>query len=63
MEGKVKHIKKEDLKHSSSQVKARATADPSDWSTAVKSWIKEFQEERREEATGTFDSLFTDSNA
>jgi hypothetical protein len=63
MEGKVKHIKKEDLKNPSSEVEARATAVPGDGSTVVKSWIKEFQAERREETTGTFDSLFTDSNA
>jgi hypothetical protein len=63
MDGKVKHIKKKDRNGSSSQGDAPAGTDPRDWSTVVKSWVKEFQEERRDETPGTFDSLFSDSKA
>ena len=61
MKGKVKVIKKEDRQGSPPPLEAEATPDPKEWSTAVKSWVKEFQEDRREVSTEAFDSLFSDS--
>jgi hypothetical protein len=61
MKAKVKLIKKEDRNGPSSPVEAEASADPKEWSTAVKSWVKEFQEDRREGSLEAFDSLFSDS--
>jgi hypothetical protein len=61
MKAKVKLIKKEDRNGPASPVKAEASADPKEWSTAVKSWVKEFQKERRDGLLGAFDNLFSDS--
>jgi hypothetical protein len=57
---KVKVIKKEDRNGPVAPVEAEAGADPKEWSTAVKSWVKEFQQDRREELLEPFDSLFSD---
>lgn len=48
MTAKVKLIKKEDRNGPVSPVEAEAGADPKEWSTAVKSWVKEFQDDRRD---------------
>ncbi len=61
MKAKVKLIKKEDRNGAVSPVEAEATADPKEWSTAVKSWVKEFKQDRQEESLEAFDSLFDDS--
>jgi hypothetical protein len=61
MKPKVKLIKKEDRNGSASPVEAEASADPKEWSTAVKSWVKEFQKDRRDGSHEAFDSLFSDS--
>jgi hypothetical protein len=38
------------------------SADPSKWSTAVRSWVTEFQDrDRGAEATPAFDSLFKEA--
>ena len=38
------------------------SADPNKWSTAVRSWVTDFQErDRSPEATPAFDSLFKDA--
>jgi thioredoxin-like negative regulator of GroEL len=60
MKAKVKLIKKEDRNGSPPVVEAEATADPKDWSTAVKSWVTEFQKDRQTESLEAFDSLFSD---
>ena len=60
MKAKVKLIKKEDRNSPASPVVSEASADPKEWSTAVKSWVKEFQEDRREGSLEAFDSLFSD---
>ena len=60
MKAKVKLIKKVDRHGPSPPVEAEASADPKDWSTAVKSWVKEFQEDRRDGSLEAFDSLFSD---
>jgi hypothetical protein len=61
MKAKVKLIKKEDRSGPASPVEAEASADPKEWSTAVKSWVKEFQKDQRDGSLEAFDSLFSDS--
>jgi hypothetical protein len=61
MTAKVRLIKKEDRNGPVSPCEAEASADPKEWSTAVKSWVKEFQEDRRDGSLEAFDSLFGDS--
>ena len=61
MNPKVKLIKKEDRIGPDALDKGEASADPKEWSTAVKSWVKEFQKERRDGTLEAFDSLFSDS--
>lgn len=61
MKAKVKLIKKEDRNGPASPVEAEVIPDPKEWSTAVKSWVKEFQQDRRDESFEAFDSLFSDS--
>ena len=61
MKTKIKLIKKEDRNGPASPLEGDASADPKEWSTAVKSWVKEFQKERRDESLEAFDSLFSDS--
>jgi hypothetical protein len=60
MKAKVKLIKKEDRNGTPPAVEPVVTADPKDWSTAVKSWVTEFQKDRQTESLEAFDSLFTD---
>ena len=38
-------------------------ANPNRWSTAVRSWVSEFQQRGRTELTPAFDSLFKDALA
>jgi hypothetical protein len=61
MKAKVKLIKKGDRNVPASSVEAEASADPKEWSTAVKTWVKEFQRDRRDESLEALDSLFTES--
>lgn len=61
MKAKVKLIKKEDRNGPAPPFEADASADPKEWSTAVKSWVKEFQDDRRDGSLEAFDSLFGDS--
>jgi len=60
MKAKIKLIKKEDRNGTPPAVEPAATADPKDWSTAVKSWVTEFQKDRQTESLEAFDSLFSD---
>lgn len=61
MKAKVKLIKKEDRTGEASPVEPEALVDPREWSTAVKSWVREFKQDRRDESLEAFDSLFEDS--
>jgi hypothetical protein len=61
MKAKVRLIKKEDRSGPASPAERDGTAHPKEWSTAVKSWVKEFQKDRRDESFEAFDSLFSDS--
>lgn len=61
MNAKVKLIKKEDRNGPAAPVETEASADPKEWSTAVKSWVKEFQKDRPDGSTEAFDNLFSDS--
>ena len=63
MESKIKLIKKDDRNPSASSDEAQASPDPREWSTAVKSWVKEFQEGQRDASSEAFDSLFSDSTS
>ena len=61
MQAKVKLIKKEDRNGPASPVEPDASANPREWSTAVKSWVREFKQDRHEESLEAFDSLFDNS--
>jgi len=61
MKAKVKLIKKEDRNGSAPPIESEASSDPKEWSTAVKSWVKEFQEDRPDGSHDAFDNLFSDS--
>lgn len=61
MKAKVKLIKKQDRNDPAAPVEAEASVDPKEWSTAVKSWVKEFQDDRREGSLDAFDSVFGES--
>ena len=43
------------------QASVESAADPNRWSTAVRSWVVEFQERDRDESLPAFDSLFKDA--
>ena len=60
MNEKIKVIKKEDRNAPATPVELEASADPREWSTAVKSWVKEFKQDQRDESLGAFNSLFED---
>ena len=38
--------------------KIESAVGPARWSTAVQSWVSEFQKHRREDSLAAFDSLF-----
>lgn len=63
MKAKVKLIKKEDRHGAVPSVEPEAAADPREWSTAVKSWVSEFQKDRRDESLEAFDKLFNDQTS
>ncbi len=60
MKAKVRLIKKVDRNGPVSPVEAEVTADPKEWSTAVKSWVKEFQDDRPDGSPEPFNNLFDD---
>lgn len=60
MKTKVKLIKKDDRNAPEAPVMPEASPDPREWSTAVKSWVAEFKQDRRDESQGAFESLFDD---
>ncbi len=58
----VKLIKNGERKDPETQAEAESAADPNRWSTAVRSWVVEFQErDRSGESVPGFDSLFKDA--
>jgi alpha-mannosidase len=57
-ESSVKLIKKEERKGPEPHAAVKRAVDPNRWSTAVKSWVSEFQKHRRGESLPAFDSLF-----
>jgi hypothetical protein len=63
MKAKVRLIKRENRTAPTAPAETEASADPREWSTAVKSWVKDFQKDRRDESLEGFDSLFSDSTA
>ena len=54
----VKLIKKEKPKDPEIRPEVESATDPNRWSTAVRSWVSEFQQHRRSESLPAFDSLF-----
>lgn len=58
---KVKLIKKDDRTVSAPTVEPEASPDPREWSTVVKSWVKEFEQDRCDESLVAFENLFGDS--
>jgi hypothetical protein len=57
-EPSVKLVKKEQRKGSELQAEVECAVDLNRWSTAVQSWVREFQTHRRGESLPAFDSLF-----
>ncbi|MGZ5435864.1 MAG: hypothetical protein ACXWID_03065 [Pyrinomonadaceae bacterium] len=43
------------------QAPVQPATNPNSWSTAVRSWVVEFQQRDRNEVTPAFDSLFKDA--
>jgi hypothetical protein len=60
----VKVIKNGEGKNPAIQAEAESAADPNRWSTAVRSWVVEFQERDRSPDTSglpAFDTVFKDA--
>jgi hypothetical protein len=57
----VKVIKNGERKEPDIQAEVESAAGPNRWSTAVRSWVVEFQERDRSESLPAFDSLFKDA--
>lgn len=57
----IKLIKNWKRKAPETWAKAKAAAGPNSWSTAVRSWVVEFQERDRGKPLPAFDSLFKDA--
>jgi hypothetical protein len=57
----VKVIKSLERKDLEIQAEVESAAGPNRWSTAVRSWVVEFQERDRSESPPAFDSLFKDA--
>ena len=57
----IKLIKNFDRKHRKIKIAVELAVNPNRWSTAVRSWIVEFQERDRTESLPAFDSLFKDT--
>jgi hypothetical protein len=57
-EPSLKLVKKEERKGLEPQAEVERAVDPNRWSTAVQSWVREFQKRRRDESLPAFDSLF-----
>ena len=57
----VKIIKNVERKDAEIPAGIESAVDPNRWSTAVRSWVVEFQERDRRESTPAFDSLFKDA--
>jgi hypothetical protein len=60
MQPKVKLIKKADRDAIVPSLEPRATPDAKEWSTAVKSWVVEFQKDKEIDSLEAFDSLFAE---
>lgn len=54
----VKLIKKEKPEDREVQTEVEFADNPNRWSKAVRSWVTEFRQDRREETLPAFDSLF-----
>jgi hypothetical protein len=58
----VKVIKSGERKDPDTEAEVESAAGPNKWSSAVRSWVVEFQErDRGPESTPAFDSLFKDA--
>jgi hypothetical protein len=57
----VKLIKKANRETSEIPAETGFFVDQNRWSTAVRSWVNDFQQDRRSESVPAFDSLFKDS--
>lgn len=58
---KAKVIKKAERETPKVQSRIESGVGPNRWSTAVRSWVSEFQQDRREGSLPAFDSLFKDA--
>ncbi|HLO01140.1 MAG TPA: hypothetical protein VK208_21970 [Pyrinomonadaceae bacterium] len=61
MKAKVRVVKRKAPNDRAHTVEAQVGADPKKWSTAVKSWVKEFRAQRGAASLDEFNRLFDDS--
>ena len=59
----IRLIKNGEPKAGETPTEAEPAIDPNQWSTAVRSWVVEFQQNRQTESLPAFDSLFKDSTS
>jgi len=59
----VRLVKKEEHKDPEPETEVQFAVDPGRWSKAVRSWVTEFQQHRRDESVPAFDGLFRLSTA
>ena len=57
----VKLIKHGERKDAEIESNVESAAGPNRWSSAVRSWVVEFQQDRQDESLPAFDSLFKDA--
>lgn len=57
----VRIIKRADRESPEGPVEIEAEEGPNKWSSAVSTWVSEFQKDQRDESTPAFDSLFKDA--
>jgi hypothetical protein len=57
----VKLIKNGERKDPEIQTEVESAADPNKWSTEIRAWVVEFQQNRQVELLPAFESLFKDA--
>jgi hypothetical protein len=57
----VKIIKRAERETPAVPTEVEAEEDPNKWSSTVRSWVTEFQDDQRDESPPAFDSLFNDA--
>jgi hypothetical protein len=61
--GSVKLIKKRERRLLQARARVKSAVGPNRWTTAVRSWVVEFQNRDRDETLPAFDSLFKETQS